>query len=91
MGEGIKVAILDTGIQVDYEDLPALSGGINTADETPWYIDEDDHGMHVAGIAAAQRKNTGVVVVSPGTSLYSVKVLNSKGDGSTSSVIACIE
>jgi subtilisin family serine protease len=49
-GAGIGVAILDTGIQGNHEDLPALVGGTSTVDSSNYYEDGNGHGTHVAGI-----------------------------------------
>jgi len=49
------------------------------------------HGTHVAGTIAAENNGIGVVGVAPDASLYGVKVLNRKGSGWTSDVIAGIE
>ena len=52
-GDGIAVAILDTGIDENHVDLPELSGGVNTIDDTHWGSDGSGHGTHVAGTVAA--------------------------------------
>ncbi len=90
-GKGIGVAVLDTGIDEDHEDLPELAGGINTIDDTHWGSDGSGHGTHVAGTIAALDNDLGVVGVSPKVSLYAVKVLDDSGSGTISSVVAGIE
>jgi subtilisin family serine protease len=90
-GAGISVAILDTGIQGNHEDLPALAGGITTVDSSYYYVDGNGHGTHVAGIVAAQVNTVGVVGTAPGVDLYSVKVLDGGGHGSISSILAGIQ
>ncbi len=90
-GGGIGVAILDTGIDKDHEDLPKLLGGINTIDNTHWGSDGSGHGTHVAGTVAALDNNLGVVGVGPEIGLYAVKVLSDGGSGSVSSVVAGID
>lgn len=90
-GAGISVAILDTGIQGNHEDLPPLTGGTSTVDSSNYYEDGNGHGTHVAGIVAAQLNAIGVVGVAPAAELYSVKVLNSAGSGSISSILAGIQ
>jgi hypothetical protein len=96
-GQGIKVAVLDTGINYLHEELTAATGGaykggvdIINNDADPF--DDNGHGTHCAGIiAAADNDNNVVVGVAPKVSLYSVKVLNSQGSGSTSTIIAGIQ
>ncbi len=90
-GSGIAVAILDTGIDENHEDLPRPLGGKNTIDDTHWGSDGSGHGTHVAGTAAALDNNPGVVGVGPEINLYAVKVLNDSGNGTVSSVVAGIE
>jgi hypothetical protein len=96
-GAGIKVAILDTGIQYDHPDLAAnIKGGIsvvgeeNNTDPAKWN-DGHGHGTHVAGIVAAVNDNTGVVGVAPAAWLYAVKVLADDGKGYISDVIEGID
>ena len=91
-GEGIKVAVIDTGINYLHEDLQAnYKGGydfVNT-DENPF--DDNGHGTHCAGVIAAADNNIAVVGVAPKASLYALKVLNSAGNGYTSDIIAAIQ
>lgn len=88
IGVGVKVAILDTGIDIDHPDLiDNLSGGINIINYRKSYDDDNGHGTHVAGIVAGVDNEIGVVGVAPGVSLYGVKVLNRRGQGWLSDVI----
>ncbi len=96
-GEGVKVAILDTGIQYDHPDLAAnVKGGIslvgaeNSTDPARWN-DVNGHGTHVAGIVAAVANDLGVVGVAPAAWLYAVKVLADNGEGYLSDVVEGID
>ncbi len=92
-GKGIKVAILDTGIDSTHPDLVVV-GGINFAGTTKdgstnsadW-ADGHGHGTHCAGIVAARNNDIGVVGVAPEAALYAVKVLSDSGTGYTSDII----
>ena len=86
---GVKVAILDTGIDLDHPDLGAnVKGGINTINPRKKPDDDNGHGSHVAGVVAAVRGNgIGVIGVGPNASLYAVKVLGASGSGYASDVI----
>src|SRR5437763_1705506 len=53
--------------------------------------DGNGHGTHVAGIAAAKDDGSGVVGIAPGAPIYSVRVLNSGGSGTLSTVICGID
>src|SRR5207249_626598 len=58
-----------------------------TSDTTAW-ADQNGHGTHVGGTAAAIDNGIGVVGVAPGARLWSVRVLDANGSGSTSTVIS---
>jgi len=89
-GTGIKVAILDTGIDTKHPDLKVV-GGATFVTGTKSYNDDNGHGTHVAGIVAALDNDIGVVGVAPEAALYAVKVLNRQGSGWVSDIIAGIE
>jgi len=87
-GTWVKVAIVDTGIQLDHGDLAAnIAGGTNLVNPRKSANDDNGHGTHVAGIAAAVDNNIGVVGVAPAVRLYAVKVLGAGGSGTLSDVI----
>ncbi len=83
------IAIIDTGIDLDHPDLNVFRNvsftGTSTGD------DDNGHGSHVAGIAAASDNDIGVVGVAPDARLWAVKVLDSNGSGSLSGVISGID
>lgn len=86
-GEGIKIAVLDTGCDLDHPDLKNnILQGINILDpkKEPW--DDNKHGTHVCGIIAAENNDIGIVGVAPSSKIIPVKVLDSNGDGGVDSV-----
>ncbi len=87
-GAGVKVAIIDTGIDIDHPDL-AVAGGVNVVGpfRTEKYNDDNGHGTHVAGIVAALNNTIGVVGVAPNAELYAVKAFNRKAIGFDSDII----
>jgi minor extracellular protease Epr len=89
-GSGVRVAVLDTGIDVKHPDLK-VAGGASFVKGSKGYGDDNGHGTHVAGIIAALDNEIGVVGVAPGAELYAVKVLNKQGSGFISWVVAGIE
>lgn len=89
-GKGVKVAVLDTGIDTNHPDLH-VTGGTSVLGYTSSYNDDNGHGTHVAGIIGALNNNSGVVGVAPGVQLYAVKVLDQTGAGKQSDVISGIE
>lgn len=85
-GNNVSVAVIDTGIDTDHEDLQ-VAGGISLLDYTTSYNDDNGHGTHIAGIIGALDNNKGVVGVAPNVDLYSVKALDSEGNGKYSTII----
>lgn len=83
-GEGVKVAVVDTGIDLTHQDLANKVKGTanlfnkNTRDVTDIY----GHGTHIAGLIAGDR--TGVA---PNVDLYIANSLNDKGQGTMASVL----
>jgi subtilisin family serine protease len=86
-GAGVNVAVLDTGIG-PHPDLE-LAGGAFFIETN--YDDGNGHGTHVAGTIAALGNGSGVIGAAPAANLYAVKVLNSSGSGSLSTVISGIQ
>ncbi|NUM36315.1 MAG: S8 family peptidase [Candidatus Brocadiae bacterium] len=91
-GEGVKVAVLDTGI-IDHPDLKVnIKGGINFTTSNPKdYVDRQGHGTHVAGIIAAEDNAIGVIGVAPKAEIYAVKVLGDQGHGSFDMIVKGID
>jgi subtilisin family serine protease len=86
-GEGIKIAVLDTGCDLDHPDLRNnILPGINLIDKKkdPW--DKNKHGTHVCGIIAAENNEIGVVGVAPHSKIIPVKVLDDNGNGNAKSI-----
>jgi subtilisin len=84
------IAIIDTGIDLTHPDLNVFRD-VTFVPGTTSGNDDNGHGTHVAGIAAAKDNNEGVVGADPGARLWAVKVLDSTGAGSISDIIAGID
>ncbi len=94
-GEGVVIAIIDTGVDLGHPDLaPNIvsgsgAGDIVGGDADPQ--DENGHGTHVAGIAAGIARNgKGIAGVAPKAKILPVRVLDADGSGSASDVAAGI-
>lgn len=83
--------VIDTGIDLDHPDLnvDVARSRSFVRDNSP--DDANGHGSHVAGIIAAKNNTIGVVGVTPGATLVSVRVLDRSGSGSNSGVIAGVD
>jgi hypothetical protein len=86
----VDIAIIDTGIDLSHPDLnvyvqKTFVSGTSSAN------DDNGHGTHVAGIAAAKDNSYGVAGVAPGARLWAIKVLDSRGIGFISTIIAGID
>lgn len=88
-----RAFVIDTGIDLDHPDLNvnvALSKNFVTRETSP--DDLNGHGSHVAGTIAARKGNSiGVVGVAPGAPLVAVRVLDRRGSGAYSDVIAGVD
>ncbi|MEO2128607.1 MAG: S8 family peptidase [Christiangramia sp.] len=93
-GSGIAW-VIDTGIDLDHEDLNVdASKGFNafTSGKDGRSLDDGNgHGSHVAGTIAAKDNSVGVIGVAAGATVVPVKVLDSRGSGSYSGVIAGVD
>jgi len=84
--------VIDSGIDLTHPDLnvdTARSRSFLGGTTTPQ--DQNGHGTHVAGTIAAHDNAIGVVGVAPGAPVVSVRVLDRRGSGSNSGVIAGVE
>lgn len=84
--------VIDTGIQFNHPDLNVdtvrsrsfLGGNTNAQDQ-------HGHGTHVSGTIAARNDTNGVVGVAPGAPVVAVRVLDRRGSGTNSGVIAGVD
>lgn len=87
--------VIDSGIDLTHPDLNVdtarsisfLSGSPNNQSPN----DQNGHGTHVAGTIAAIDNAIGSVGVAPGTTVVAVRVLDRRGSGSNSGVIAGVD
>ncbi|TVS10903.1 MAG: hypothetical protein EA424_24540 [Planctomycetaceae bacterium] len=92
LATGVRVAVLDTGVDYHHLDLaPNYMGGYDFVnnDADPW--DDHGHGTHVAGTVAALLNGIGAVGAAPEVDLYALKVMNANGTGSWSAVLAALD
>lgn len=87
-GAGVRVAVIDTGVDCSHPDLAAnCATGFNAFDKKKAPLDDQGHGTHVAGTIAAVADGKGVVGVAPLATIVPVKVLDAKGGGRLTTII----
>ncbi|HKY74897.1 MAG TPA: S8 family serine peptidase [Acidimicrobiia bacterium] len=99
-GAGIRIGIVDTGIDLEHEDLAGkvvdsvncVGSGGDQGKCNGSAQDDQGHGTHVGGIAAASKDNQkGIAGVAPDAQLVVAKVMNAQGTGAGSDVTAGIK
>lgn len=89
-GEGMHIAVLDTGCDINHVDLKdRIVETKNFTNKTDDVTDKQGHGTHVAGIIAGN--GTKIKGIAPKASLHIYKVLNDNGHGENINIIRAIE
>jgi len=86
-GQGVTIAIVDTGVDLDHVELDAniLTGyDFYNNDNNP--DDDNGHGTHVAGIAAAEKNNIATHGVAYDAKILPIKALSSSGSGHSADI-----
>lgn len=88
-GDGVKVAVLDTGVQGDHPDLAAqlLPGKDYVDPDNSESVDPHGHGTHVAGIIAAAMNDFGVTGLAPNAKIIPIRVLPEQGDADWAHIV----
>lgn len=90
-GEGVTIAVLDTGCDLDHPDLKNnLLEGKNFVKAGSSPEDRNGHGTHTIGTLVAENNEIGVVGVCPKAKVIPIKVLGDNGNGSMLNVAAGI-
>lgn len=90
-GEGVRVAVIDTGCDLYHEDIKNnLIEGKNFVDKGKDPIDRNGHGTHVSSTIAAENNSLGMVGVAPKTKIMPLKALNDDGSGDLRDIIEAI-
>lgn len=88
-GAGIKIAILDTGVN-PHTELTIVKNENYSSDSSA--SDGHGHGTHVAGLAAAKKNNyAGGAGIAPDASIYNIKVMNSSGSGTSADIMRGVQ
>lgn len=91
-GKGVTVAVIDTGVKANHEDLPNLRRvEVTNGKESLGLEDATGHGTHVAGIiGAAMGNGKGGAGIAPGATILSLRVVNAAGYIYDSALIAAL-
>ena len=96
LGEGVKVGVVDSGVDVNNDLEANIIDRRDFCDGTTTAYDEEDksdkHGTHVAGIIAATANNSQGVGVAPKAKIYNAKVFGANGEksGYDSTIMAAL-
>jgi len=71
-GKGVNIGIIDTGVNINHDELDGQIGGVYNNESTDW----NGHGSHVAGTMVAKRDGEGTVGVAFDSKLYVVRSLS---------------
>jgi len=87
-----EIAVIDTGVDYRHPDLDGkVIKGYDFVDRDYDPMDLNDHGTHVAGIAAAETNNaTGIAGMAPNTRILAVRALDRNGSGTLSNIADAI-
>ncbi|MCJ8191704.1 S8 family serine peptidase [Sphingomicrobium aestuariivivum] len=86
---GRKAYVIDSGVDLDHNDLNVVGPHFYAVGKSA--DDQNGHGTHVAGTIGAVDNAIGFKGVAPGAPIASVRVLDRRGSGSISGVIAGVD
>ncbi len=91
-GTGVKVCLLDTGVNTSHPDIYLnYKGGYDYVNGDADPSDDNGHGTHTAGTIAAMMNAANVRGAAPQVDLYVYKILDASGSGYGSSIISALQ
>jgi hypothetical protein len=86
----VDIAILDTGVSLDHPDLNVYRD-VTFINGTTTGNDDNGHGSHVAGVAAAKDNDVGIVGIASGARIWAIKVCDAAGECKITNQIKGVE
>jgi len=91
-GDGVRVAVIDTGCDVNHPDIKSnIDGQFNFITDTESAMDDNSHGSHVSGTIAACDNNKGMVGIAPKAKILALKALDENGSGNLTNIARAID
>lgn len=94
-GNGIQIAVVDSGVDADHSDINAnmasFTTGSDTVNNDNDASDDNGHGSHVAGIIAAEKNNSGMHGVAYDAQIYAFKAFDSAGSGTAANIASALD
>jgi major intracellular serine protease len=88
MGDGVTVAVIDTGCDYNHPDIKDnIIGGYNSIKKNDNFMDDNGHGSHVCGTICSPDNGMGMVGVAPKAKILAIKALSSSGAGSPNHIV----
>lgn len=84
-GKGIRVAVVDTGVDAGHPDLKGtVTKVMNATSEA--FASTNSHGTAVAGVIGARNNTTGVLGIAPDVEIIAIKAMRETGSGFTNEI-----
>lgn len=93
-GVGTRIAIVDSGVDLDHPDLASnldTAAGKNCVTPGAPPDDDNSHGTHVAGVAAANFDGAGAVGIAPDARIVPLKAFDASGNGTTAQILCALD
>jgi intein/homing endonuclease len=88
-GKGVRVAVIDTGVHIEHEDLKGAVESFHNTTSEP-YAWTNSHGTGVASLIAARKNDMGIYSVAPECKIVAIKALSESGSGNLADITKAV-